>query len=92
MMNPAKSTVLQRSTRTRPASLTGPRASCHGSTKSRAKLVPSAFSAVLSEPIAVAMMPATTKPRMPAGICVRMKKGNASRSAMPAGSAAWPLV
>jgi len=39
-----------------------------GRMKSRAKLVDSAFNAVLSEPMAVAKMPAATSPRSPAGI------------------------
>jgi hypothetical protein len=65
--------VLPRRARTRSASLTGPRASRLGSTKSRAKLVPSALRAVLSEPMAVAITPAMTSPRSPHFISWTMK-------------------
>ena len=88
--NPEKSTVLQRKTLTFSSSVTGPRFSRRGRTKSRAKLVPRALSAVLSEPIAVAMTPAMTSPRMPAGISVMMKYGNASRETMSPGRVPLP--
>ena len=84
-MNTANSTVLQRRILTRRASsmFCSP---IRGNTKSRAKLVPRAFKAVLSEPIAVASSPAITSPHIPWGIRVRMKCGNTSRPV--AGSAA----
>ena len=40
----------------------------YGSYQSRVKLVARALSAVLSEPIAVAKIPAINKPRIPTGI------------------------
>src|SRR6266436_5217091 len=45
----------------------------YGSYQSRVKLVASALIAVLSEPMAVAKIPAINKPRRPVGILVRMK-------------------
>src|SRR5262245_43429786 len=41
--------------------------------QSRVKLVASAFNAVLSDPIAVAKIPAIKRPRMPTGIWYKMK-------------------
>src|SRR5215831_10864264 len=50
----------------------------YGSYQSRVKLVASAFSAVLNEPIAVAKIPAIKSPRRPTGIWCKMKWQNVS--------------
>ena len=50
----------------------------YGSYQSRVKLVASAFIAVLSEPMAVAKIPAINSPRRPTGIWYKMKWQNVS--------------
>src|SRR6188474_77156 len=50
----------------------------YGSYQSRVKLVASAFIAVLSEPMAVAKIPAIKSPRRPTGIWYKMKWQNVS--------------
>src|SRR4051794_17785940 len=50
----------------------------YGSYQSRVKLVASALIAVLSEPIAVAKIPAINSPRRPTGIWYKMKWQNVS--------------
>src|SRR4029453_13617561 len=50
----------------------------YGSYQSRVKLVASAFIAVLSEPMAVAKIPAINNPRRPTGIWYKMKWQNVS--------------
>src|SRR5438045_2638026 len=50
----------------------------YGSYQSRVKLVASAFIAVLSEPMAVAKIPAIKSPRTPTGIWYKMKWQNVS--------------
>src|SRR5438034_1852440 len=50
----------------------------YGSYQSRVKLVASALIAVLSEPIAVAKIPAIKRPRRPTGIWYKMKWQNVS--------------
>src|SRR5204863_5693864 len=76
IMRMANQTVAQRTAR-RLCSLVALRLT-YVSYQSRVKLVASALSAVLSEPIAVAKIPAIKSPRRPTGISYKIKWQNVS--------------
>src|SRR5258708_37463444 len=61
----------------------------YGSYQSRVKLVASAFMAVLSEPMAVAKIPAIKSPRRPTGIWYKIKWQNVSAHPFGKGGSGW---